>query len=557
MPQPQPLRLLLRRRPPGPYRLFRPFTSRRYTSSQSTSSIETPPPPTQLPPTHPSTRLQRTLQTLQTTGHGPSSRIELALRGLEQRDAPTRIAVIGAIATIVPSLLSLASSAAEDDLHAWIAAHDKPGRGLLIRHGAAPKLTTPTGSPLSILTVPVPFLKDVELVATAHCGSDPLVPVFQAADVPGSRVFEYPVHKAVLYAGEGADGVRRLVEFPVQRGEGEGVLRVLALPGAAKAVEEGKVMVVDPTSGQAVERVKEWLLEGTASPADGGVKPVVNALLRDILSHARLSLASELVEPPPSAQPAAESDTAETLAAAIGIWSHSAHLELKSSIETAFASKEWNKLHWYKLPYRIDDVPTIARYILKTGFLPEAEGAATFLAGRMLGAGYNKGAQIRTTTGDVVQSDGNIAPTHIPLQREAAVNELVPVLHAAGQRFLFKSLGTTAQLGALSALLVAEDVSLYSALSVAALGTVGSAMWLQKRWGSEKVKFQEAVREKARVAVVESERWAWGRLKEGLVKVVDDEVERESRRRRMVLEEEIKEGLEICKSESICRTKGP
>jgi len=389
-------------------------------------------------------------------------------------------------------------------------------------------------------------LKDVELVAASHCGRDPLVPVFQATDIPGARVIEYPVHKAVLYAGEGVEGVMRLVGFPVERVAGESVLRVLAIPGT-KAKWDGKVMIVDSTSGQAVEGVKEWLLAGTALPAEvDGVKPVVNALLRDILFRAYISLASEPAEAPSSVQPPPEGDNAETIATAISTWSNSAHLELKSSTETAFTSKEWNKLEWYKLPYRIDDVATISRDILTTGFLPEAEGAVTFLAGRMYGAGYNKSSQVRTTTGDVAELDETAAPTHIPLQREAAMLELVPALQAGGQKFLISSLSTTALSGALSALLVVSDVSMYSALSVAALGTVGSSRWLQKRWERERVRFQEAVRERARTAIVESERWAWGRLNEGLVMKVDEEVVK-VRSKRRAMEEMIKEGLEMCK----------
>lgn len=548
MSQPLPLRLLRRRPPPDPNRIVRriPYRSARfYTSSQSTSSVEVPPPLTQRPPTHPFSRLQRTLQTLQTTGHGPPSRIELALRGLEQRDAPIRIAVMGAVVSIVPPLLG--ASFSTEELLAWVASHDKPGRGLLIRHGTSLKLTTPTGSPLSILTAPTAFLKDVELVVSSHCGKDPLVPVFQATDIPGARVIKYPVHKTVLCAGEGAEGVRRLVEFPMERGQWEGVLRVLAMPGAGKAAEGGKVMVVDSMSGQVMERVTEWLLEGAASPDGDGVKPAVNALLHDILLHARLSLTSKPIEspPPPSAQAATEGDTAESLATAISTWSHSAHLELKSAAEAAYRSKEWRKLDWYKLPYRIDDVPNISRHILTIGFLPESEGAATFLAGRMHGAGYNKVSQSRTITGEVVESVENLAPTHISLQREAAMAELVPALHIAGQKFLVSSLSTMVLSGAFSALLVASDVSLYTALSAAALGTVASARWLQKRWQRERGGFQEAVREKARMAVVESERWAWSRLKEGSVEV-DEEVERDMRMRR-VLEEEVNEGLELCK----------
>jgi hypothetical protein len=471
------------------------------------------------------------------------------MRALEQDGAPVRIAIVGG-GDILRLLLG---EGATGQLQEWIAEHDKPGRGILLRFGTVLKITTPVGSPLSIVTAPFEVLKtnNIELVVTSNLiGSDPLVPLFQSTDIPGARVIEYPVHKTLFYAGSGAAAVGRLLESArFVRDSPEQIRRVVALPG--EQAEEGKVQVIDPARGEeSVRGIKEWLLEGTTSPAETDVKPTVKALLRDIFARAERELEEEAKTSPPSTPvPVAQEggDTAESLAHAIGDWSKGAHIELRDSTVAAFKGKEWAKIEWWKLFWRIDDVDAVSRNVVSAGFLPESEEKATFLAGRLYGAGYSKREMVRTDTGDVVELEDNPRPLSITQRRTEVLQNMVPALQAAAQRYLLAFLSTTGISGAFSALLWLSDVPLYSALTVVAVGTIGAARRLQSQWMKERKAFQGEVREKGREAIVESERWAWERLKAGLKTEVDASVQREREKQEM-LRRALKEGVEACKN---------
>ena len=403
------------------------------------------------------------------------------------------------------------------------------------RFGATPQLTTPAGSPLSIVTAPLPALRDrnVELVLAPPTAvrNGLLLPVFQSTETPGARVMEYPVHKTVLRM----EGVRGMLAVGAEGGE-----RVLRVVGD-EVVEPGVT---------GVDGVLEWVLAGTQG-GEKVFKPAVRALLRDVFGSARAGLEGgrkkKLGEEEVGGGRGREGgDTAESIAAAIAAWSTAAHMELKEATEGGFKGREWAKLEWWKLLWRIDDVGVVSRRVIESGFLPASDDRAGFLAGRMFGAGFGARQQVRTEAGDIVEVDEDPRPGHIRDHREEIVRADVPRLQAAGLKYLLSSLSTAGLSGAFSALLVMSDVSLYSSLTVAAVGTVGSARWLQSRWMRERRRFQDTVREKGREAIVESERWAWDRLRAGLVEEVDEEVERE-RRRTEELGNELQEAIEMCR----------
>jgi hypothetical protein len=64
--------------------------------------------------------------------------------------------------------------------------------------------------------------------------------------------------------------------------------------------------------------------------------------------------------------------------------------------------------------------------------------------------------------------------------------------------------------------LYALEISVYSSLSTTAVAVVYSARLLQTKWERERRQFQDAVTERGRVAIAETERWGWDRLREGV-----------------------------------------
>jgi len=375
---------------------------------------------------------------------------------------------------------------------------------------------------------------NIEIVVTSRISADLLVPQFQSTDIPGARVIEYPVHKTLFYGGSGAEGVARLLEtITPTTYKPQQVLRLISLPGAVAKNEH--IQVIDLDRGQGIEDVKVWLLAGTTT--SNTLKPAVKSLLHDIFASASHELSTSTASP--TSTRIEDGDTPETLASAIITWSHTAHIELKSSAD----SPEWRKLEWWKLLWRVDDVGNISQHIVTTTFLTQSEEDATFLAGRLFGAGYNNPNSLELE----LELE---RPMYIQEKRNEIMTTLIPNLQATAQKYLLSSLSTSALSAASSALLYLSDIPLYSALTVAAVGTVGSARWLQSRWMRERRGFQETVREGGREAIVESERWAWNRLKEGIKSEVGEGgLEREKTER---LKSALKDGIKFCGEQEAC-----
>ncbi|KAL7267571.1 hypothetical protein RUND412_009837 [Rhizina undulata] len=95
-------------------------------------------------------------------------------------------------------------------------------------------------------------------------------------------------------------------------------------------------------------------------------------------------------------------------------------------------------------------------------------------------------------------------PTDLIKSQALTFESIIPELQSAANKLLFKVGSTSGLSFALTGLLYASDIELYSA--VAALGTVRSLRWLQKRWEKEERRFREGVGELGRREIVGSER---------------------------------------------------
>ena len=401
------------------------------------------------------------------------------------------------------------------------------------RYGSPSKIMSPVGSPLSILTAPVEVLRtnNIEIVIAAEIGRNPLVPTFRASTTRNARAIEYPVHRTVFYAGSGKEGIRRLIQtasaFQTQPDQ---ILRLISLPGGGgDDVGLPTFRVVDLNAGETgLQWLKEWLLSGTVPEKGRVLKQLVRDLLRDVVWDAATKVGEEdNAQPLPSPVFSSRGDSADTLARAITAWSKAAHKELHDSLQAMFSGKEWAKIEWWKLLWRVDDVGTVGKSIINKGFLRESNEGATFLAGRMFGAGYSPplpfaedGRMLRNISEGRIDPHGAwwtvLRPSYIGQQREDIIRTLVPSLQSSANKYLLAALSCSGISWAFSVLLYMSEGSLYSASAVAAVGTVMSLRQLQKRWIKERKKFENTVREKGREAIVGCERWSWEKMAENV-----------------------------------------
>lgn len=173
-----------------------------------------------------------------------------------------------------------------------------------------------------------------------------------------------------------------------------------------------------------------------------------------------------------------------------------------------------------------------------------------FLAGRFSGAGFRGTATIATTSaeaelaeicqGQAVSGDRHLGgadycPPQIARATEYILADAVPQIQAAANRLLMHAFSVSASGVIVSSLLYASEVSVYSSASITAFALMYSARKLQMGWDKQKSWFQGVVVEGGRVAVVETERWAWKRLQMGRrVAAVDEGLERVQEGRRVL-----------------------
>ncbi|CUS07254.1 unnamed protein product [Tuber aestivum] len=320
-------------------------------------------------------------------------------------------------------------------LRKWCA-DGSDSRGLLIRYyGPASEISTPKNSPVSLLTVPSSLLKssNIEILLAPIPPGDPTVLTFRANNAPGPRPIKFPVHKSIMYAGEGETGLQtllghnsttpttnddnrnsrvlRLLSLPALILENNDVrsVKIINLPIAEDAIEQLKASTVGSLTFESewlqsgFGSVKEWVLDGCKTPDSdaGGVPPVVKTLISSIVAESerlirveeeRLSRAAEkhgkkyFVGEGFATKTVAEN--VESLSSILRNWSQKAHSELQNSLAEGFNSRAWEQLAWWKLIWTADDVTANSREVISTWFLPQSKRSFMFLAGCLTGAGF-------------------------------------------------------------------------------------------------------------------------------------------------------------------------
>lgn len=304
-----------------------------------------------------------------------------------------------------------------------------------------------------------------------------------------------------------------------------------------------------------------WMLDGTESP-NGGIKPAIRGLLQNICNNTKKAIAQE-------DESSAQRQKASTISVAtkniieqgISIWAENAHTELRDRLNSAFHSKSWRRIKWWKLFWRVDDVEYIASDILHKAWLVEAEKEMIWISGRIHQSGLLGPLKLRPTAvldPDDEQTLGGHPPAprvsdlvervpnyevvedqvfqHPWLQniyraRSALSQFTVPPLQSLSQSLLLQTISTNALTSSLSALLYfsISTTSPYEAGAIAAVGLVWSLRRLQTRWENARSTWEAQIREDGRRVLRHVEEVARETVREGGMGEAD-ELSREARR---------------------------
>ena len=414
-------------------------------------------------------------------------------------------------------------------------------------------------------------------------------------DSPAGRIpsSPFPVHRSIIYANGLSDASSLPQKSSAQMIKGvvdaswtnlqedsvsDRALNPINLALAESAINSIRISSEDGLKyehewfGSGLAGVSAWLFTG-ADGKDGGLKPSFRQLVGRVCDNAERGIAQqEASESQRQARVAISIATRDTFDQEITGWAEFAHTELRNRLDRWFSSRNWQRLAWWKLLWRVDDISSITSDALQRAWLVEAEKGMIWLFGRLEQAGLrDPEKQVRRpaakldlpmiTSGafpglplvpglvpitamdrkpetPLPKSTVRPWPESISRARNSLSTITIAPLQALAQRLLLEAFSTTVLTSSLSALVYMSlsSPSFYEAGTIAALGLVYSLRRLQGRWGLAKEEWEKSVREKGIRVLRDIEAGMRKRVKEGGKPTVDKKIEEERRAARDCVE---------------------
>lgn len=347
--------------------------------------------------------------------------------------------------------------------------------------------------------------------------------------------------------GESLDGVIAFGKFTADNTEdlGDAVKLAINLPAPSEEVEAdeqaGIAVINVETGAKAIAAFRESIKNSTAYERGwykSGLPGLSNWLVHDLQSSTSIKPAlrnlitsvADDVEANITKEDQARLQALDLLSTTqeasssinthLESWAEKSHTELRDELDEAFSARNWHKLAWWKLFWRVDDVTMISSEMLERRWLVTAEKNSIYLAGRMNQAGFPNDAQLFAINSIPEATTEETAPTaenqrldmstdvrkakpwyeHIAAARTDLINDTVPQLQALAQRLILQTFSTTSLSSAASALLYVSmsSFSLFEASAVGVLGLTFSLRRMQKLWEGARESWQGTVREEGR-----------------------------------------------------------
>ncbi|OJD11508.1 hypothetical protein ACJ73_09524 [Blastomyces percursus] len=493
--------------------------------------------------------------------HVNTSRLQLALRGLETTRPVIRIAILALDDTATTArlvrLLLADPLSPKQPWEDYLEEHRMNGYGslsikygdqtdLTVENSLVPTISIPSRtlqySNLEILISPLSTSSNSDVHITSNTFLVPTIAI-QSTGTGTHTFIRYPVHKSIV-CGKGIDGLlayTRLAEranitgmdsicasFDFSLGQGStqkgNGISCVDIERAEVALNTFRESVQNAPeyekawSGSGVQPLIDWV---SASPKDDILDPLIKRLVGSLLDGAEESINAEenkriLAQQAKNVPEEVRLDLDRT----VSTWAERAHKELRDTLNEGFANRAWRNLAWWKLFWHVDDVGMITSSVLRKKWLPEAEKEVIWICGKIHQAGLlnkisNSTATVRQSPELEVSRTGESSPmspeklwqTQIPDIRDSLTTSSVPSLHSVAQNLVFFSLSTTSLSAALSALVYisTSGTSMYEAGTIATIGLLVSLRRQQKGWDSARSLWEHEVREEGRRALRDTE----------------------------------------------------
>lgn len=532
------------------------------------------------------------------SAHVNLSRLHLALQGLESENPVTRVAVLGLnVPDTARRIVRLLLADALKDEERWekqlLGKDENYDQGILIRYGHPPNPNLPpprTSTPVIYIPASVLENTNIEILVSSISGPDLgelgqktqntpsdafLSPSIGTPTAASGRqtVIAQPVHQCLLVAEELRELVSSaelLASTKFSSSEDRQSINVAVNLENAHINSPGEILVVDATKaerglaairrslGEATTYEHDWLQSGmpslsrwltlaSASHSHTRIPSPVQMLILSLLNIADRNIqAQETLSAQSSARRSLSLAARSNLEAAIEDFSRRAHQELQSGLASAWETRNWRKLSWYKLFWRVDDVGLIITDLVTNAWLPRTERAVYELSGRLTQAGVSpvdapqppsqvEASFVSDARGKAVpilpaplqvanepalepvvvhqagRAGGAMAPVPPPLEparlassisktRASQIERAILDLTATAQQIVLRTLSITGLTAGLSGLtyLSLTPGSVYEAGTIVALGTAYALRRMQGDWQKTTKAFEERLYDQGR-----------------------------------------------------------
>jgi hypothetical protein len=164
----------------------------------------------------------------------------------------------------------------------------------------------------------------------------------------------------------------------------------------------------------------------SSTGSNESLSPLLRNLIKSLLETTAANIASQAVEAELIARSKAMTpETRVSLEKAISSFLQKGHAELQGGLAAAWSSRNWRKLAFWKLFWRVDDVPLIVTDLITAAWLPRTERAVYELTGRLKQAGVDLSLYAAPNASSSPQRSAIPIQAHVSEGHPSNVNEHV------------------------------------------------------------------------------------------------------------------------------------
>ena len=262
-----------------------------------------------------------------------------------------------------------------------------------------------------------------------------------------------------------------------------------------------------------LDAVSAWL-RSCSERHESGMPIAVHRLIGDILQEADLGTQKEDSEDVYAPTSAAATEQLSALAEAASEWTRGGHAELRDRLGIAMLGKDWYKLRWWKLFWRVDDVGMILSQMLERNWLSATERNLLWLEGRLTEA------RLEQDKGVSSPSQPPTADNEVRLienERATLLMTSLPRLESLAQKLVLQTSSLTTLSSAFSILVYISwpAITAAQAGAFAALGLSWSLRRMQVKWEEARKAWMDELREEGRKTLRETENHLRERVERG------------------------------------------